>query len=109
MAEMREGLEDHVQLSDVDLKSIDVDNSGTVDYTEFIAAVLDRQAHLREDLCWSAFRVFDRDGNGRISRQEVAHVCSIADNTARMEELLKEADLNGDGEIDFEEFKSMLS
>ncbi|OEH74941.1 CAM CDPK domain-containing protein [Cyclospora cayetanensis] len=27
-----------------------------------------------EDVCWAAFRVFDLDGNGRISAQDLAHV-----------------------------------
>ncbi|CDI75549.1 CAM kinase, CDPK family, putative [Eimeria praecox] len=30
--------------------------------------------HFREDVCWAAFRVFDLDGNGRISAQDLAHV-----------------------------------
>lgn len=28
----------------------------------------------QEDVCWAAFRVFDLDGNGRISAQDLAHV-----------------------------------
>ena len=43
-------------------KLIDSDKSGVVDYTEFIAATMESSFQYREDLCWSAFRVFDLDG-----------------------------------------------
>ena len=46
------------------MKDVDSDGSGTIDYTEFIAATLDKKIYIQEDVCWAAFRVFDLDGNG---------------------------------------------
>ena len=75
------------------IKGVDADGSGVIDYTEFLAATLDRQSRLhgspvgeitqrtwfiwarqqymKEDVCWAAFRVFDRNGDGHISKDEL--------------------------------------
>ena len=48
------------------LKAADTDNSGQIDYTEFIAATLDSQVYLREEYLMAAFNMFDTDGSGKI-------------------------------------------
>jgi calcium-dependent protein kinase len=95
------------------MEQIDTDGSGQIDYTEFLAATLDRKAYLKEDVCWAAFRVFDRDGNGTISKQELADVLNNGDlqsmfGREMVEKILQDADTNGDGEIDFPEFMEMM-
>ena len=95
------------------LCELDTDGSGKVDYTEFIAATIDRRLYIEEDICWAAFRVFDLDGNGRITKRELQTVLSnnaVANTVghAQAEAILREADLNGDGEVDFEEFMMMM-
>ena len=53
----------------------------------------------------SAFKVFDRDGSGTISKDEMAEVMSKFGETLTSEELnlmLQEVDKNGDGTIDCE-------
>jgi calmodulin len=55
--------------------------------------------------------VFDVDGNGLIDRDELRKVMSSLNETLSEEELdamIKEADANGDGQISFEEFKTMM-
>ncbi|KAI7884596.1 EF-hand [Lichtheimia hyalospora FSU 10163] len=66
--------------------------------------------HPESDLL-DCFKAFDRNGDNLISRDELQHVMtnlgeqlSPNDITAMM----KEADTNGDGFIDFEEFKRLL-
>lgn len=51
----------------------------------------------------SAFRMFDRDGSGLVSADELRKVLEGA-NTADFDKMIKEFDANGDGEISFEEF-----
>merc|ERR1712190_536615 len=80
------------------MEEVDSDGSGVIDYTEFLAATLDKRTYLQEDVCWAAFRVFDRDGDGKISKEEVAAVLGDGDvkNLAVREiaELMKEIDAN---------------
>eukprot|EP00440_Ansanella_granifera_P051436 gb/GFBE01055759.1/.p1 GENE.gb/GFBE01055759.1/~~gb/GFBE01055759.1/.p1 ORF type:complete len:502 (+),score=158.15 gb/GFBE01055759.1/:1-1506(+) len=94
------------------IKDVDSNGSGTIDYTEFLAAALDRKAYIAEDAVWNAFRVFDRDGDGKISRDELEKVLADGDVAAvavkDIAELLKEVDANGDGVIDFNEFMTMM-
>ncbi|PFH36004.1 calcium-dependent protein kinase CDPK2A [Besnoitia besnoiti] len=95
------------------IEEVDSDNSGHIDYTEFIAATMDKKLYMKEDVCWAAFRVFDLDGNGKISQDELKKVLGMPDvetavGRATIEALLTEVDLNGDGEIDFDEFMYMM-
>ncbi|PHJ21601.1 calcium-dependent protein [Cystoisospora suis] len=74
----RSGLELPPDL-DALMHEVDSDGSGVIDYTEFIAASLDKRQYIQEDVCWAAFRVFDIDNNGRISADELAQVLLSAD------------------------------
>lgn len=52
-----------------------------------------------------AFRIFDKDGNGLISAHELRQIMAnlgekLTDE--ELDEMMREADLNGDGQIDYE-------
>jgi len=115
--EMREGIgkaglkEIPADLEQI-LEHVDSDGSGIIDYTEFLAATLDKRVYIQEDVCWSAFRLFDRNGNGQISpdelravleQGEVKDVCGDV-----IAKIIQEVDTSGDGLIDFEEFMNMM-
>ena len=53
------------------LESADTDKSGTIDYTEFIAATIDARIYLRDDYIRTAFDMFDKDGSGKITKDEI--------------------------------------
>mmetsp|Transcript_71704 Transcript_71704/g.118751 ORF Transcript_71704/g.118751 Transcript_71704/m.118751 type:complete len:495 (-) Transcript_71704:238-1722(-) len=94
------------------LMDVDSDGSGVIDYTEFLAATMKKE-YLTEETCWQAFATFDRDGDGVISNDEVNEVLnsgSLAGDPTEsgIERMLLEADSNGDGVIDFEEFRKMM-
>lgn len=94
------------------LEQVDSDGSGVIDYTEFLAASLDKKQYMSEDVCWQAFRIFDRNGDGKIDKTEIANILNDDDvkNTANrnIAEIMTEIDKNGDGEIDFTEFMEMM-
>merc|ERR1740139_1540782 len=57
-----------------------------------------------------AFKVFDRDGNGFISAAELRHVMTnlgekLTDE--EVDEMIREADVDGDGQINYEEFTTL--
>mmetsp|Transcript_25908 Transcript_25908/g.74296 ORF Transcript_25908/g.74296 Transcript_25908/m.74296 type:complete len:548 (-) Transcript_25908:198-1841(-) len=94
------------------MAALDGDGNGEVNYSEFLAASLERRLYLEESACWSAFRIFDRNNDGKISQEELAEVLtssSVADTFGdAAARLLHEADLNADGFIDFDEFMVLM-
>jgi calcium-dependent protein kinase len=117
-AEMKEGLA-KAGLKDIPadlqqiLEDVDSDGSGVIDYTEFLAATLDKRSYVKEDVCWSAFRLFDKNGDGKISKEELQAVLGDEDvqkvgDVSEIAQLLKENDGNGDGFIDFDEFMVLM-
>ena len=58
-----------------------------------------------------AFKIFDRDGNGYIDSKELKQVVTRMGHVltnAEADELMKEADLDGDGKLDYNEFVKMM-
>ncbi|KAF5934662.1 hypothetical protein HYC85_030833 [Camellia sinensis] len=53
----------------------DIDNSGTIDYGEFIAATLHINKMEREENLIAAFSFFDKDGSGYITIDELQQAC----------------------------------
>ena len=99
-----------ISLSNVEqiFKSIDTDNSGSIDYTEFIAASLDKNVYLQENKLYEAFKLFDVDGSGKISKEEIAYILGTGKKSSEIDKLFKKYDTNNDGEIDFKEFVNMM-
>ncbi len=65
---------------------------------------------MKEDKLLQAFHSFDRDGSGKISAQELAKLLGQQDHTTKMfQDIIKENDKNGDGQIDYNEFKEMMA
>ena len=51
---------------------------GHIDFMEYVAAVhLVLRGKLEDKLKWS-FKVYDKDGNGRLDRQEVKHIVKVS-------------------------------
>ncbi|TKW17341.1 hypothetical protein SEVIR_5G359900v4 [Setaria viridis] len=94
------------------ITEVDSDGNGTVDFPEFLGLMArkmrdsDSEEELRE-----AFRVFDKDQNGFISAAELRHVMAnlgerLAD--AEVDEMVREADVDGDGSINYDEFVKVM-
>ncbi|KAK2400810.1 calcium-dependent protein kinase [Trifolium repens] len=91
------------------MQAADVDNSGTIDYGEFIAATLHLNKIDREDHLVAAFSYFDKDGSGYITKDELQKACEeFGLVNVPLEEMIREADQNNDGRIDYNEFVAMM-
>ena len=92
------------------MKNVDIDNNGTIDYSEFIAATVDKRKLLSKERLKAAFSIFDKDDSGYISAAEVRAVLDHGKqiNEKVWNEIIKEVDINGDGEISYVEFEKMM-
>ncbi|XP_024987176.1 calcium-dependent protein kinase 26-like [Cynara cardunculus var. scolymus] len=91
------------------MRSADIDNNGTIDYEEFVAATLDMNKVNREDHLFAAFSHFDKDDSGYITLDELQQACKeFGVDDVHLEEIIKEADQNNDGRIDYNEFVAMM-
>ncbi|CRG95088.1 calcium dependent protein kinase 5, putative [Plasmodium gallinaceum] len=96
------------------LKQLDTDGNGLIDYTEFLAACLDHSIFQQDVICRNAFNVFDLDGDGIITKDELYKILSfsavqISFSKEIIENLIKEVDSNNDGFIDYDEFYKMMT
>lgn len=54
--------------------AVDTDNSGYIDYTEFVVASINEKKLLSHDKLKAAFRIFDKDHSGSITPSEIKAV-----------------------------------
>jgi len=88
---------------------IDTDKTGIINYSEFLAATIEKQIYIKEDKLLQAFKVFDQDKSGKISAKDISKIIKSEDE--QIEDIvddIKKFDLNGDGEIDYFEFCNMM-
>lgn len=101
-------------LSDDDIHNImlrvDTDKSGYIDYSEFLAAAMDKKQLLSIERLEAAFQAFDKDNDGKISAEELKIMLDSNPSLeiAAYNKLIQEVDQNGDQLIDFKEFKDMM-
>jgi len=90
--------------------AIDMDKSGAIDYNEFLVATLSEKKILSHANIKEAFDMMDKDGSGAISVDEIKTLLSVGQSVPDevFKAIVKEVDTNGDGEISYEEFNSML-
>lgn len=84
---------------------------------EFLAATMEKALYMKEEKLYNAFKMFDLDGSGKISAEELRQtlgckkinwflfIVLLADEKFKeidktyWENMIKEADKNGDGEV----------
>merc|ERR1712093_829819 len=69
-----------VELTKV-LQEMDSSGTGLINYTQFIAATMNRRQYLQYEAVKSAFDLFDVDQDGRISREDLQRVANSAAGT----------------------------
>ena len=89
--------------------TIDTRKNGKIDYSEFIAACLQKNIILKEENLFEAFSMLDKDHTGKISKNALMDVLKLqSKDDSYVKELIKNADKNQDGVIDYKEFLEFM-
>jgi len=94
------------------IADVDTNGSGVIDYNEFLDMMTQKMAERdpREEML-KAFRLFDDDETGKISFRNLKRVAKeLGENMTddEIQEMIEEADRDGDGEISEEEFMRIM-
>lgn len=99
------------KLSEI-FQKIDFDQNGCISYTEFISALISKEIYFKEAKLKQAFQLFDKDGDGKITFDELRNIlgneCNVSFTNQYWKDMVNVADLNGDGSIDYSEFIQLL-
>jgi len=95
------------------IKIVDVDGNGFIEYEEFLRAAMDKERILSEKNLQNVFTFFDKDKSGKISINEIRKLLGGSGEIKITDEVwtqvVSEMDSNGDGEVEFKEFKDMMN
>ncbi len=88
---------------------IDFNHDGSISFSEFLTVNMKKEQLLNEDMLTKAFKLFDLDGNGYITINELKETMPLQiTNNQQWIDLVKEVDQDGDCQISFKEFKEMM-
>jgi len=103
------GLEE--ALIDDMMASVDADGSGIIDFSEFVAATLEKEMYEKNHAALlRAFRCFDQDDGGSLDMAEIAETLCMdgPEYAEEVQQFFAEVDLDQDGVMDYGEFYAML-
>ena len=94
-------------------RNIDMDNNGYIEYEEFVRAAVSKEKFIEDHILRFAFRYFDKNNSGEISRTELESVFKqgVADQTRiqeALDQIINEVDENKDGIIQYSEFVHIM-
>ncbi len=102
------------ELQDI-INEVDADGDGLIGFPEFLTLMATKMNDIAEAREYSEmFRIFDKDGNGFITAAELRHIMTnlgerrtgVTDE--EVDEMIRKADIDGDGNINYEEFCKVL-
>uniref|UniRef100_A0A8C8RHU4 EF-hand domain-containing protein n=1 Tax=Pelusios castaneus TaxID=367368 RepID=A0A8C8RHU4_9SAUR len=92
------------------ISEVDKEGSGKINFDSFLYAMTQKMPESKEDIL-KAFKLFDDNGTGKISFQNLKRVASeIGENLTdeELQEMIDEADVDGDGEVNEQEFLRII-
>jgi len=92
------------------LMDFDANENDRISFDEFLEVMASRVASDSDLLV--AFKVFDKNGDGKISKQEFTDVLATlgeARSEAEISEIMRQSDTNQDGQIDYTEFVRLMN
>ena len=95
------------------INEADMDMNDVIDFEEFVL-LMERQVTSadRKNEIRQAFSLFDKNGNGFITASEIKRVMTNLGEkltAEEVDEMIREADIDGDGQINYEEFPKIVA
>ena len=88
---------------------IDFNHDGTINFSEYLTLTMEKEKLINEDMLKKTFKLFDIDGNGYITIDELKEIMPLdLINNSGWLDLVKEVDQDGDCQISYNEFKQMM-
>ena len=103
------------------IADIDKDGDGEINYGEFVDMMIHLKEQFKQQDMRELFRTFDKDNSGSITAAEPRKAVSQLDGIGLMsvmeqremmenlDAMINEADTDGDGTVDYEEFVAMMT
>jgi len=95
------------------IADIDLDGSGTIDFDEFVEMMTGKMGDRDSpDEIRRVFKLFDDDETGKISFRNLKRVArELGENMTdeELQEMINKADLDGDGEVNEDEFMRIMT
>ena len=113
LEEIKNGIKNckfNLEINEQDLiqlfNDMDTDKNGLINYTEFVAALMDYEKNIKKEHLIECFQNYDEDNSGKIDFNEFCKILRPQNEEEKKELkiLYDQFDDNGDGEIDIEEF-----
>jgi calcium-dependent protein kinase len=93
------------------IENIDLDKNQYIEYEEFLRVTVNLDLLMTDKNLKMAFDFFDKDKSGKLTPDEIKKaICKDFEgkDNALIQDIVKEIDTNGDGQIEFNEFKQLM-
>ena len=91
---------------------LDSDNNGFIEYEEFLRACIDKKEILTEEYLKYAFTFLDKENKGILTAEQINKTFLEKENKLfeiAISKDINDVDLDGDGNVNFEEFKILMT
>jgi Ca2+-binding EF-hand superfamily protein len=111
LEQFKEALSQHYTYSDEEMEKlfsgIDIDGTGRVHYSEFLAATIEAHGSIDEERLAEAFDRLDSDDTGYITVSNLQEFLGEGVPTSYLDEVIDEADITHDHRISYPEFLAL--
>ena len=90
--------------------SLDINKNGFINYTEFVAAFLEKDIYLSTEAINEAFTFFDKNHKGTISKEDIIDIFEMKNKkNENIERFFNEKNINKEGHIDRVTFEKIMN
>ena len=87
---------------------IDQDHSNAIDYSEFLAATMQKRTYMDEERLHDAFHALDLSGSGYITEKDLSALLGDSYNVPDTHAFMQDAPIDENGRLSFENFVKMM-